>query len=215
MERHILLRIMLAEIKSWQAWPEMTTSLKQAYELSTYAYKINPLSSKHLRQLLYFEQEYLRSLSDLQEKNQLVNLYGQHLQLLEKYQPHDIENLKSLASGWMRYASLTHSSYQLALTWGQQLVTLDPTSPGSWDTLGVIYLDKKEYDTALKTFYYIINTLKPDYPFAYFHLGETYRQMGQPGKAIENYEKALALGYEGAEREIEETKQMLENHIDF
>ena len=39
-----------------------------------------------------------------------------------------------------------------------------------------------------------------------FHIGETYRQMGEPEKSIPYYEKAVSLGYEGGLREIEEAK---------
>ena len=195
-------RIIFSEYLGYQALNVYSNKPYEAQKIMIKAYDFNPYFDKNLRQLIFIQGELIRS-KVLSNQDLEIKQYANYLQELSWRNQYDIENLKTLTAGYMRYASFTHSSHGKALAFGKKLVTLDSTSPGSWDTLGLVYLDNQDYQLALQTFSYIVTELKPDYAFAYFHLGETYKQIGQKDKAKQAYQKAITLGYARALEEIE------------
>jgi tetratricopeptide (TPR) repeat protein len=201
----IISRVLLSEYFAKQSIQLFTINPEQSVQLAEKSFSLNSTFDKNLRLLCLTREEYLRSLPAENHTKILLDKYQQCLNLLEKRSDLDIENLKTLTSGHMRLASFTNSSYEKAQHYGQKLINLDPSGPGSYDTLGLVYLDSRQFEKALDTFTFIIKNLKPDYPFAYFHLGETYRQLDRPEKALAYYRKALDLGYQGALIEMNET----------
>jgi O-antigen ligase len=196
-------RVLISEYLSKQAVIHLETNPNLSLSLAKESFSLNPVFDKNLRLLCLSQSESIRK--ETIEKSLMINDYADCLHNLEKRNQGDLENLKSLTSGHMRLASYQNSLYNRALDFGQKLINLDPTSPGSYDTLGLVYLDSRQYEKALSTFNFVIASLKPDYPFAHFHLGETYRQLGEPEKALPYYYQALKLGYQGAIGEIDET----------
>jgi len=206
----ILIIIGVSEFKSNTSLKYVTTDIGKANKMIAQAFSLNPVFDKNLRQVLFYQKESIQDLDKGPKREKIIADFKDNLQLLEKRNLKDIENLKTLTSGYMRYAGFTNTSYRKALKWGKELVLIDPTSPGSWDTLGIVYLDSQQHQQALETFNYILEELKPNYPYAYFHLGETYRQMGRPEKSLEYYQKAIELGYWAGYQEIQEAKKEIE-----
>lgn len=206
----VFLKIGVGEYFGQKALIYANQDLSLSLLYSKHAYELNPFMTKNLRQLLFFEEEILRNQPGIEKRNELLLSFANHLLILEKIKVKDIEDLKALTGGYMRLVEFSRGNYDKAFFYGKELIKFDPTGPGSFDSLGLVYLDSKDYQKALDIFNYIIRDLKPDYPFAYFHLGETYRQMGEPEKSLDYYVKAAELGWDGAITEIIEAKQEIE-----
>ena len=198
----ITIQLIRSEHHAHQGIMHLEKNPNQAVEHSLLAYQINPWFDKNLRQLILTIQESLRKDTVINRQTTLQDYYD-YLNLLTTHSNHDIENLKTLSSGYMRYAGFTGTPYHQAIKWGTQLISSDPTGPGSWDTLGMVYLDAKQFTLADQTFNHIVTHLKPDYPYAYFHYGESLKQQGKINESKIQYQKALELGYAGAKVEID------------
>jgi len=62
--------------------------------------------------------------------------------------------------------------------------------------LGYWSKSASDFARALDLLSTVVSTLRPYYGFAYYELGRTHRLMGQFSKAIESFDKALAIPYE-------------------
>jgi len=87
----------------------------------------------------------------------------------------------------------------------QKLLEIDPTLPATWDGLGLRYLYIGKFVDAKNSFFKAID-LKPDYWYAYLHLGEVSRQQCNPKEALTWYEKAEEF-VPSAENEIKEAEK--------
>jgi tetratricopeptide (TPR) repeat protein len=98
---------------------------------------------------------------------------------------------------WLFVASKKNldQAQQLARTALKQL----PDNPQVNDTLGWAYYLAGKYELAVKALELSVARDKSD-PTVFFHLGMTYVQIGEPAKARQALEKALAMNpnFEGA-----------------
>ena len=202
----LVLRVFAAEQAAYRSILLLETDPLLAREQILKAYRFNPIFDKNLRQLIFVQGELIRD-NKLVDRQTAINDYLSYLEKLEACQQRDVENIKTLTAGFMRYAGFTQTSHERALTYGRKLIKLDPTSPGSWDTYGLVFLDSQNYSEAENIFTYIVSELKPDYPYAYFHLGETYKQKGDKEKARQAYNQAVNLGYPKAKEEIDKMSE--------
>lgn len=186
-----------SEYLAWQSLTKLNSDHAASYRLMEKAYSLNPMFDKNLRQWILVHEEILRK-NEADNKEKLTADYSRLLKALESRNENDIENLKTLTSGYMRLAGFSGDRiyYHSALRWGSELLKIDPTSPGSWDTVGIVYLDMQEFEQALKIFTYIIDDLKPDYPLAYFHIAEVYKQLGNVEKFNEFHQKGVIFNNE-------------------
>jgi tetratricopeptide (TPR) repeat protein len=80
-----------------------------------------------------------------------------------------------------------------ALQVAMRAYTLAPRDGSVLDTLGFVLLKNKKVDDALKALQKAAEFL-PDNPAVYYHLALGYKEHGKNSLAVENLQKALALG---------------------
>jgi Flp pilus assembly protein TadD len=74
----------------------------------------------------------------------------------------------------------------------QRAVAATPTSALAHSKLGIVYVHKRQWDTASSEFAKAIQ-LDPAYAPAYSNLGNVYRERGQLDQAIAQYQKAVSI----------------------
>lgn len=82
---------------------------------------------------------------------------------------------------------------------------MEPVNGAYVDSLGWLYFQRGEFERALE--YLQKASLFLDDPVIYDHLGEAYSKLGQPGKAVEAWQKSLEL--DPAQKEI---KRKIQEH---
>lgn len=205
----ILIKVWESEYRAWVLQKNIRSLYKKdVVKISEEIFLTNPWFDANLRRLLTNQVLLIRSMEEGGERNEAIKKFKNNLDVLKERNLDDVENLNSYASNLMFFAGFVGDSRQESINLGKKLIELDPNSPGSWDTLGIIYLDDLQREKALDIFLFIINDLQPEYPYAYFHAGETYRQMGKPEKAIPYYQKTLEMGYGGANEMSEAYEEM-------
>jgi Flp pilus assembly protein TadD len=83
----------------------------------------------------------------------------------------------------------------MALSFLQQALSLDPNFYPAYNLLGVIYHKKRDYQAAAEALTRAIE-LKPDSGEAHHNLGVVYQDMGLTEKAEQEYRRAIELGYD-------------------
>lgn len=110
--------------------------------------------------------------------------------LVDLRNSNNIDDLRIAGDAY--YLLARNSSDETALTYSieayEKMTSIEGTLPASWDALGIRYLAQGDYAKARDTFLKAIE-LKPDYWYAYLHVGETLRQQCQPTEAITWYQK--------------------------
>jgi tetratricopeptide (TPR) repeat protein len=69
----------------------------------------------------------------------------------------------------------------------------DPDNGAYLDSLGWVHYRKGQYEQALAELLSAVHALKQDDPTVFEHIGDTYAMLNQAPKALEYWEKALAL----------------------
>lgn len=73
-----------------------------------------------------------------------------------------------------------------ALSFYDKILTLDTKNTDAFFNKGLIFASQKKYDDSIKCFEKVIE-LSPDYPYAYYSLGQAYEQKDDIDKALEYY----------------------------
>ncbi len=82
---------------------------------------------------------------------------------------------------------------QEAISHYERVTEIDPSYASAYNNIGVIYSRIfKKYDTAIIYFNKALK-YKPDDPMTYFYLGQSYENKGEYARAIDDYNKSLAL----------------------
>lgn len=133
--------------------------------------------------------------------------------LTQLAQSKDLDDLRIAADSYYTLAKLKNdtSFVYASIDAYKKILGVDATLPATWDSLGLRYLFVKNFSDAKPAFERAIQ-LKPDYWYAYMHLGELSRQQCKPQEAIEWYKKAEAF-IPTAENEIAEAEQEIENPL--
>ncbi len=79
----------------------------------------------------------------------------------------------------------------------QQALALDPNHYPSYNLLGLIYHQKRDYPKAVEALLKAVE-LKPDAGEAYHNLGVVYQDMGSAESAEQAYRRAVELGYKAS-----------------
>lgn len=74
----------------------------------------------------------------------------------------------------------------------KESVTIDPTAPVYWDTLGLVYLDLGRPDLAIDNLRRAVE-VDPKYADAHFHLGTALAESRRWDEAVTAYQTAIAL----------------------
>ena len=103
-------------------------------------------------------------------------------------------------------AEAAESYNYLGFMWAEQNVHLDeaedyvkralatdPDNGAYLDSLGWVHYRKGQYEQALAELLSAVHALKQDDPTVFEHIGDTYAMLNQAPKALEYWEKALAL----------------------
>jgi Flp pilus assembly protein TadD len=96
-------------------------------------------------------------------------------------------------------AFLDAGEYQEAFRHAGLAITARPTHGGAHNTLGEVYLKRKEYAKALESFLQAIK-LNPDIPLRYFNAALTYEKLGKVNKACAYWAMFLELEKDHGER---------------
>lgn len=123
----------------------------------------------------------------------------------------DIDDLRIAADSYYIIARKNNSidAAQASITVFEKLLAINNTFPSSLDGIGLRHLFVGNFAKAKESFIQAI-TLKPDYWYAYMHLGEVSRQQCNPKEALEWYTKAEQY-IPTAEKEKAEAKQEMTN----
>ncbi len=151
--------------------------------------------SGSLKLLTYAESEYLNAL----EKNNLDS--------------HSYSQLATI--NYIRFKTLKDIRFAIeAENLLKRAISLEPVNVVYLDHLGLLYLSQSKLEDALKIFSRE-KLLKKDWVVTYFHLGETYRQLGKFDEAIKSYEEVLRIspGNKLALNEIEEVENLKETKV--
>lgn len=126
-------------------------------------------------------------------------------------QSNDIDDLRIAADAYYIIARRTNSQAATlsSISALEKLLSIDATLPSTWDGLGLRHLFIGDFEKARNAFTKALS-LKPDYWYAYMHLGEVSRQQCNPKEALGWYAKAEQY-IPTAENEIlEATQEMKE-----
>lgn len=134
-----------------------------------------------------------------------------YLYLDQLSQSKDVDDLRIAGDSYYLIAQRTEQidHAEKSIETIKRLLSIDATLPATWDSIGLRYLSLAKFDDAQNSFLKAIE-LKPDYWYAYLHLGEVSRQECKPQEAIEWYQKAEQF-VPSAEKEINEAKGELAN----
>ena len=75
----------------------------------------------------------------------------------------------------------------------KRALAVDPDNGAYLDSLGWLYYRRGNYEQALTELLKAVQALKADDPVVFEHIGDTYTKLNQTAKAIEYWEKSLAL----------------------
>lgn len=109
--------------------------------------------------------------------------------------PLDVANWENLTGIYRGLIGFAQSADQFSIASAQQAISLDPTNPFLWITLGGLYYQLGQYDNAIQQFNQAIN-LKRDYANAYYNLGHAYEAKGDAASlttALGAYQQVKAL----------------------
>jgi tetratricopeptide (TPR) repeat protein len=106
--------------------------------------------------------------------------------------PQNTINWQNLASIYRSLIGFGQNADSFAILAGQQAVTLDPSDPQAYITLGGIYYQIRSWDKAQATFQQAI-TLKPDYANAYYNLGHVLEEKGDLNGALTQFQTVRTL----------------------
>ena len=133
-----------------------------------------------------------------------------------KYKP--TEEMKALVAAYPKtpqateWASLhafyTERNLDAALDYAQKLAKMRPRYAPNYNTMGYMYVQKKEMDNA-KTALEKYITLSPKEPNAYDSMGEFYMTNQDYTKAAEYYDKAVAMGFNDAKERADKARSMI------
>lgn len=136
--------------------------------------------------------EKARALENMGTSLVLQNRYRAALEQFMKAVKIDPENPELHHNLALVYQEL--GEYNLSLQHFQKALALNPHFPEALNNMGVLYVQLKEWDRALQCFQDAADDILYKTPyFAYHNIGSVYFHKGQYLKAIENYQKALAV----------------------
>jgi Flp pilus assembly protein TadD len=106
--------------------------------------------------------------------------------------PQNTINWQNLASIYRSLIGFGQNADSFAILAGQQAVTLDPSDPQVYITLGGIYYQIRSWAKAQETFQQAIN-LKPNYANAYYNLGHVLEESGDLNGALTQFQTVRTL----------------------
>lgn len=133
-----------------------------------------------------------------------------------KYKP--AEDMKALVSAYpktplaLEWASL-HSFYtgkdvDAGLDYAQKLAKMSPKYAPNYNTMGYMYVQKKEMDKAKAALEKYV-ALAPNEPNAYDSLAEFYMMNKDYAKSTEYYDKAVSMGLTDAKERADKARSMM------
>lgn len=132
---------------------------------------------------------------DQTEQNTIISLIQQGINAAKtatNLSPDNVLNWQNYASVYRSLINFGQGSDQYAVSGMQQSITLDPSSPQEYITLGGLYYQLQQYDNAIKAFSSAIN-LKPNFSNSYYNLGHAYEQKGDLTDALAQYQIVAQL----------------------
>jgi len=82
--------------------------------------------------------------------------------------------------------------YQDPVLQWKDVISKYPEKERAYNNLGVLYKDRKEYDSAIKEYQKALE-IDPNYAYAYYNLGIVYHDLGEQNRALEAYQKSIEL----------------------
>lgn len=191
-----LLLWIFTQAKAEFAIEKLTQNAVPLEETTVEAYAALPLQNNVLKRFLVYQYP----------EHRLTQTY-----LTQLSQSKDLDDLRIAADSYYTLAKLKNDPtfVSASIDAYKKILSVDATLPATWDSLGLRYLFIKNFSDARPAFERALQ-LKPDYWYAYMHLGELSRQQCKPQEAIEWYKKAEAF-IPTAENEIQEAEQEIKN----
>lgn len=152
-----------------------------------------------LKRLLALDTDNVDTLSNLGIVYQMNGKPEQSSRMYEeilKVQPNNIVAINNLS--WILCENSGEFNKALELT--SKGLEIAPNYEDLYDTRGYIYYRTGKFDKAIADFQNALKLIPPGNPQAagvYFHLGQTYEEMGDSSKASENLKRALTIDSDG------------------
>jgi tetratricopeptide (TPR) repeat protein len=132
-----------------------------------------------------------RNKDDADSLNKAFADYDQAFRLLDRPDNPDKSELAK-AYNFRGYANYKRGNIEDALKDCRRAIELDPKYADAFDSLGSVYLEKKDYSNAIDN-YNKAKTLNPSYIVAYANLGKTYFLMNETDRALKQLTEAIDL----------------------
>lgn len=101
--------------------------------------------------------------------------------------PQNYLNWQNLASIYRSLIGFGENAEEFAIKTSQQAIALNPKNPQMYISLGGIYYQLQQWDSAQNQFQIAIS-LKPDFANSHYNLGHTLEQKGELQQALTQYE---------------------------
>lgn len=150
-----------------------------------------------------FERAEKLVIDDDELKGQIYSALGDLYHETQMYKKSDEAFAKALQvdpnnpytlNNYAYYLSLRNTQLDIAQKYSKQTIQMAPSNPSFLDTYGWIMYQKGEYEEALKFLELAEKNTQEASTEIIEHIAETYAKLGDPKKAIEYFEKAIAAG---------------------
>lgn len=106
--------------------------------------------------------------------------------------PQNVADWQNLSAIYRSLIGFGQNADTFAILSAQQAAALDPNNPIEYITVGGIFYQLKQWDSAITQFQIAAN-LKPDYANAYYNLGHAYEEKGDLKTALTEYQTVRSL----------------------
>src|SRR5258706_5472196 len=174
------------------------------YQNEILAINLFPYRSPYYRIFAQTNLALANSLANVQQKNttpsqevqttiyQLIQQSINSARTATTYAPLTVANWQNLGTIYRSLIGFGQNAESFATLASQQAISLDPTNPQEYITLGGIYYQLNQWDNAIAQFRTAV-TLKPDFANAYYNLGHAYEQKGDLQDAITQFQTVKTL----------------------